>query len=169
MPSGLRSNSEWHAEPTCKLQVFWSHLFELLTLPCKWNHVKWCVSRICYQSVLSVLSRVQLFTTPWTVCSPQGSSAQGIFQARILEWGVISSSRGSSQPRDWTHISCIGRSATWEAPGSAAAAKSLQLCPTLCDPIDGSPPGSPVLGILQARTLEWVAISFSTGSATTLH
>ena len=43
----------------------------------------------------------------------------------------------------------------------AAAAKSLQLCPTLCDPIDGSPPGSLVPGILQARTLEWVAISFS--------
>ena len=42
-----------------------------------------------------------------------------------------------------------------------AAAKSLQLCPTLCNPIDGSPPGSPVPGILQARTLEWVAISFS--------
>ena len=40
-------------------------------------------------------------------------------------------------------------------------AKSLQLCPTLCDPIDGSPPGSPIPGILQARTLEWVAISFS--------
>ena len=44
---------------------------------------------------------------------------------------------------------------------SAAAAKSLQSCPTLCDPIDRSPPGSPVPGILQARTLEWVAISFS--------
>ena len=44
---------------------------------------------------------------------------------------------------------------------AAAAAKSLQSCPTLCDPTDGSPPGSPVLGILQARTLEWVAISFS--------
>ena len=43
----------------------------------------------------------------------------------------------------------------------AGAAKSLQSCPTLCDPIDGSPPGSPVPGILQARTLEWVAISFS--------
>ena len=42
-----------------------------------------------------------------------------------------------------------------------AAAKSLQSCPTLCDPIDGSPPGSPVPGILQARTVEWVAISFS--------
>ena len=44
---------------------------------------------------------------------------------------------------------------------AAAAAKSLQSCPTLCDPIDGSPPGSPVPGILQARTLEWVAISSS--------
>ena len=44
---------------------------------------------------------------------------------------------------------------------AAAAAKSLQSCPTLCDPIDGSPPGSTVPGILQARTLEWVAISFS--------
>ena len=44
---------------------------------------------------------------------------------------------------------------------AAAAAKSLQSCPTLCDPRDGSPPGSPVPGILQARTLEWVAISFS--------
>ena len=44
---------------------------------------------------------------------------------------------------------------------ATAAAKSLQLCPTLCDPIDGSPPGSPVPGILQARTLEWGAISFS--------
>ena len=42
---------------------------------------------------------------------------------------------------------------------AAAAAKSLQSCPTLCDPIDGSPPGSPVTGIFQARTLEWVAIS----------
>ena len=44
---------------------------------------------------------------------------------------------------------------------AAAAAKSLQSCPTLCDPIDGSPPGSPIPGILQARTLEWVAVSFS--------
>ena len=49
---------------------------------------------------------------------------------------------------------------TWPTPTSAAAAKSLQSCPTLCDPIDGCPPGSPVPGILQARTLEWVAISW---------
>ena len=48
---------------------------------------------------------------------------------------------------------------------AAAAAKSLQLYPTLCDPIDSSPPGSLVPGILQARTLEWVAISFSRGSS----
>ena len=46
-------------------------------------------------------------------------------------------------------------------PLDAAAAKSLQSCPTLCDPMDGSPPGSPISGILKARTLEWVAISFS--------
>ena len=65
-----------------------------------------------------------------------------------------------------TFPSLAGRFLTTEPPLKphilpVAAAKSLQLCPTLCDPIDGSPPGSPVPGILQARTLEWVAISFS--------
>ena len=50
---------------------------------------------------------------------------------------------------------------SWTIKKAAAAAKSIQSCPTLCDPIDGSPQGSPVPGILQARTLEWVAISFS--------
>ena len=48
-----------------------------------------------------------------------------------------------------------------EEVAAAAAAKLFQSCPTLCDPIDGSPPGVPVLGVLQARTLEWVAVSFS--------
>ena len=80
------------------------------------------------------------------------------------------SSRGSSQPKDRTQVSRIPCRfftiwATREAhicvAATAAAAKSLQSCPTLCDPIDWSPPGSPVPGILQARTLEWVAISFS--------
>ena len=47
-----------------------------------------------------------------------------------------------------------------EIAAAAAAAKLLQLCPTLCNSIDGSPPGSPVLGVLQAITLEWAAISF---------
>ena len=54
-----------------------------------------------------------------------------------------------------------GLSTILRVPAAAAATKSLQSCPTLCDPRDGSPPGSPVPGILQARTLEWVAISFS--------
>ena len=53
------------------------------------------------------------------------------------------------------------RTAGMTETAAAAAAKSLQSCLTLCDPIDGSPPDSPVPGILQARTLEWVAISFS--------
>ena len=57
--------------------------------------------------------------------------------------------RGSRSP------ACLGDTV------AATAAKSLQSCPTLCDPIDSSPPGSPIPGILQARTLEWVAISFS--------
>ena len=74
------------------------------------------------------------------------------------------SSMGSSQPRS---PALQVDSLLSEPPGkpinliAAAIAKSLQSCPTLCDAIDGSPPGSPVLGILQARTLEWVAISFS--------
>ena len=54
----------------------------------------------------------------------------------------------------WSHLQLLCLS-------HAAAAKSLQSCPTLCDPMDGSPAGSPISGILQARTLEWVAISFS--------
>ena len=55
----------------------------------------------------------------------------------------------------------LGLLETPQVAAAAAAAKSLQSCPTLCNPIDGSPPGSPVPGILQARTLELVAISFS--------
>ena len=51
-----------------------------------------------------------------------------------------------------------------DTAAAAAAAKSHQSCPTLCDPIDSSPQGSPVPGILQARTLEWVSISFSNAS-----
>ena len=63
-------------------------------------------------------------------------------------WGVYGFSMSLGSPSGFGSV-------------AAAAAKLLQSCPTLCDPIDGSPPGSPVPGILQARTLEWVAISFS--------
>ena len=58
-------------------------------------------------------------------------------------------------------LACCSSWVCKESDTPAAAAKSLQLCPTLCDPIDSSPPGSPDPGILQARRLEWVAISFS--------
>ena len=58
-------------------------------------------------------------------------------------------------------LSKVDLPAVAAAAAAAAAAKSLQSCLTLCDPIDGSPPGSPVPGILQARIVEWVAISFS--------
>ena len=64
--------------------------------------------------------------------------------------------KAHSFSRKW---SCISRKISFKQ--SAAAAKSLQSCPILCDLIEGSPPGSPIPGILQARTLEWVAISFS--------
>ena len=60
-----------------------------------------------------------------------------------------------------TYGQFYGRNRHNAAAAAAAAAKSLQSCPTLCDPIDGSPPGLHVPGILQARTLEWFAISFS--------
>ena len=69
--------------------------------------------------------------------------------------------RSSAQMRLTSPSAKVNRgSKTPKCPGyaAAAAAKSLQSYPTLCDPIDGSPPGSPVPGILQARTLEWVAI-----------
>ena len=65
-----------------------------------------------------------------------------------------------SEPRSWNLAKVLYFTFATHA-AAAAAAKSFQSCPTPCDPIDGSPPGSPVPGILQARTLEWVAISFS--------
>ena len=108
---------------------------------------------ICAAVLCSVIQSCPTLCDPME-CSPPGSSVHGTFQVRIPEWVAISFSRGSSQPRDGTHFSCIaGRFFT--------TAKSLQLCTTLCNPIDGSPPGSTVTGTLQARTLEWVAISFS--------
>ena len=140
--------------------------------------------------VVQLLSRVWLFCN-LTDCSSPGSSVHGILQARILEWVAISFSRGSSWPRDQICSSLIGRWILycWDTKETleslvcvsklcllahlfswclvvvccmlAAAAKSLESCLTLCDPIDGSPPSSPIPGILQARTLEWVAISFS--------
>ena len=89
-------------------------------------------------------------------CSLPDSSVHGIFQARVLEWVAIAFSITGT----YIYICLYFQQFYYNVP-AVAGAKSLQSCPTLCDPIDGSPPGSPIPGILQARTLEWVAISFS--------
>ena len=100
-------------------------------------------------------------------CSPPGFSVHRILQAGILEWDPPRDiSNPGIKPGQLPAVLPIPISTCCSyhyaaAPAAAAAAKSLQSCPTLCDPIDGSPPGSAVPGILQARTLEWVAISFS--------
>ena len=102
-----------------------------------------------------------------TLCDSMDYSLSGSFVHEILQqeyWsGLLCPSLG-----DLPDPGIESRSAALQADSlpsepqaAAAAAKSLQSCPTLCDPIDGLLPGSPVPGILQARTLEWVAISFS--------
>jgi len=89
------------------------------------------------------LSHVRLLATPWTTA----------YQAPR--------SMGFSRQEYWSGVPLPSPISLVAAAAAAAAAKSLQSCPSLCDPRDGSPPGSPIPGILQARTLEWVAISFS--------
>ena len=117
--------------------------------------------------------------------SPPGSPVPGILQEEHWSGLPFPSPMHESEKWKWSRsvVSDSYRShglqptrllSPWDFPGkstgvgchclllpSAAAAKSLQLCPTLCDPIDSSPSGSPVPGILQARTLEWVTIAFS--------
>ena len=108
----------------------------------------------------NVKMKVKVAQSCLILCDPTGYTVHGILQARILEWVAFPFSRGSSQSRDKTLDWGLPLCTRYQV-SPAAAAKSLQSCPTLCDPIDGSPPGSPIPGILQARTLEWVAISFS--------
>jgi len=119
---------------------------------------------------LCALSCSIMFHSLPTECSPPGSSVHDIFQAKSAGLGCHSLPQGIfTTQKSNPHLLCLlylYHCITWEAlnydiDAAAAAAKSLQSCPTLCDPIDGSPPGSPIPGILQARTLEWVAISFS--------
>ena len=124
-------------------------------------------------------------------CSLPGFSIHGILQVRILEWVTISFSRGSSWPRDWTWVSCIGgrrfnlwatryllltKTKIWnflsdlfnvEKRFKVESVKVLvtQSCPTCCDLMDYSALVSFVYGILQARILEWVAIPFSRASS----
>ena len=102
-------------------------------------------------------------------CSLPGSSVHGIFQARILEWVAIFFSRRSSPPRDWTQVSCIvGRHFTiwaFREVSHHSLRQCTKSCLTLATPWTVACQGSSVYGILQARILEWVAISFSGGSS----
>ena len=110
---------------------------------------------VCVCSVShSVLSKS--FVTPWTVAL-QAPLSMGFPREEF--WSGLPFSPPRDLPYILWHILIYYYSA-------AAAAKSLQLCSTLCDPRDGSPPGSPVPGIPQARTLEWAAISLSTSPFT---
>ena len=107
---------------------------------------------------------------------PELRKAPGGGNGNPLHYSCLENSMGTGGW--WATIHRVAKSQTWLSTHmqkyqitqqiydtiyspAAAAAKSLQSCPTLCDPIDGSPPSSPVPGILQARILEWVAISFS--------
>ena len=162
---------------------FTLHLFQLLThgTPVDLGHMaqvteqltKWprhgvFSCPVCVHAQL--LSHVQLFATPWTVACQASLSMRF---PRHEYWSGLSFPPPGDPPNSGIELAscvflCIGRRVlfhcgNWQALScsAAAAAKSRQSCPTLCDPIDGSPPGSPVPGILQARTLEWGAISFS--------
>ena len=110
-------------------------------------------SFLCFLG-LSLLAALVIIHVCWVqlqLCSVSVNLATAWSRASVkIIWLVSSSSYQPDFPSNSVNKN-------W----AAATAKSLQLCPTLCDPIDGSPPGSPVLGIVQARTLEWVAIAFS--------
>ena len=114
--------------------------------------LKWSITCVCvYVSCLVMSDSLQ----------PHGQEPSRLlcpwnFPGKNTGVGSHFLSRGSSWPSDQP-----GSPAGLLLAVAAAAAASLQSCPTLCDPIDGSPPGCPIPGILQARTLEWVAISFS--------
>ena len=95
------------------------------------------------------LSYVELFVTPWTVAC-QATLSMGF--SRQEYWSGMPFPTSGDLPDPGIQPM---------SPALAAAAKSHQSCPTLCDPIDCSPPGSPIHGILQPRVLEWVAIAFS--------
>jgi len=104
---------------------------------------RYCCQEDALEKGLATYSSILAWRNPWTE-----------------EPGGLQFIRSQRIGHNWSYLACMHcRGQLGKA--AAAAAKSLQSCPTLCDPIDGSPPGSPIPGILQARTLEWVAISFS--------
>ena len=155
-----RDKNVWHLQATSSV---WKPLaFQPVTL----SQRLMCAVCMCAKHV----SHVWLFVTPWTVAlqAPlsMGSSRQEYWMGcHALLQGIFLNQWSNLNLLHWQANSLPlappGKLPAAAAAAAAAAAKSLQSCPTLCDPTDGSPPGSPVPGILQARTLEWVAISLS--------
>ena len=130
------------------------------------KYMKRCTISLVIKVKVKSLSRVQLLATPWTVVY-QAPLSMGF--SRQQSWSGLPFPSPGDLPNpgiEPTSPALQTDALPSEPPRKsslviAAAAKSLQSCPTLCDPIDSSPPGSSVHGILQARTLEWVAISSS--------
>ena len=109
----------------------------------------------------SVAQSCLILCSPWTVVHHAPLLMES--KVLILEWVTIASSKGSSRNRNQTHISCgscIGRWILYHRDNSESESEVAQSCPTLCDPMDCTLPGSSVHGIFQARVLEWGAISF---------
>jgi len=118
---------------------------------CKQSDMMCAVSLFIRIVVIQLLSRIQLFCDPMD-CSLPGSPVHGIFLARILEWVTISFFQGSSRARNWTPISCTDRWIFYDQTtiriSMYCCCSVTQSCPTLCDPIDCSTPGLPVLHYL---------------------
>ena len=117
-----------------------------------------CNGIICNIIIQLLSHHVQLFVTPWTVSRQAPLS---LAFSRQEYWSGLPCPSPENLPKPKMETMSLALAGRFFISAAAAAAKSLQSCPTLCDPIDGSPLGSPVPGILQARILEWVAISFS--------
>ena len=115
---------------------------------------QFCVGHTSIIPIIGKFFHGDNWERPWNLCPKGAVQHVDVFCDLLL-------------CRGWVWMSWRGEFVSWHgahpcaAAAAAAAAKSLQSCPTLYDPTDGSPPGSTVPGILQARTLEWVAISFS--------
>ena len=113
----------------------------ILQSTCSWMQVRWlCPGHDCSNSEESGIWEWRKCMGTSVLCTLMFYKVSGCWQSSVIKWKYM----------PVVHILA-----------AAAAAKSLQSCLTLCDPIDSSPPGSPIPGTLQARTLEWVAISFS--------
>ena len=146
----------------------WSVLVGSTPLCLPWAHCRMSEGEL--YSTVGLCVQAKLLQSCPTLCNPMdcglpGSSVRGILQARIIEWAAMPSSRGSSQPRDWTHVSCFGRQVLYhfgqckfwlqkmrsaavfhrsKFSSSVQFSSVTQSCPTPCDPTNCSTPGLPV-------------------------